>query len=384
MSSLLSYGKQHIDDEDISSVVDVLKSDYLTQGPTIKKFERSICDYTGAKYCVAVANGTAALHLAVAALELKKGLEGITSPNTFVASANAFAYCGLEPKFADIDTKTYCIDPDEIEKKISKKTKVLIPVHFAGQPADMEAISEIAKEKNLYVIEDAAHAIGSKYANGQMVGSNVYSDMTTFSFHPVKTITTAEGGAITTNDELLYKKLLLYRTHGITKNTEDMAKNPGPWYNEMHVLGFNYRLSDIHAALGLSQMKKIDRFIMRRREIVDQYNKAFSNQKNLTPPHEVNDIFSAFHLYVLKINFNALQTTRKEFMEALLEKNISAQVHYIPVPTQPYYKKMFGYKAGDFPKAEAYYEQALSLPLYPDLTEENISHIITTILSLIS
>ncbi|HOW17082.1 MAG TPA: aminotransferase class I/II-fold pyridoxal phosphate-dependent enzyme, partial [bacterium] len=310
MKEFLSYGKQWIDDSDIKAVVDVLKGDYLTQGPAIDKFEQKICQITGAKYCVAVSNGTAALHIAVKVLGIEEGKEGITSPNTFLATCNALVYNRLKPVFADIDEKTYCIDPKQIEKIINQKTKVVLPVHFAGQPADMSTIYDLCKKEGIYIIEDAAHAIGSKYKCGAMVGGCKYSDMTILSFHPVKTITTAEGGAITTNSEKLYEKLKVLRTHGITKDPTHMTHNPGPWYYEMHDLGFNYRLTDIQAVLGTSQLCRLDDFVKRRREIVKQYNEAFSKIEWLTTPYEDPKAFSAFHLYVLKFDFNKLGKTR--------------------------------------------------------------------------
>ncbi len=383
MERSFSYGKQHIDQEDIQAVIDVLQSDYLTQGPRIDELEKTICDYTGARYCVAVANGTAALHLAVAALELPPGSEGITSPNTFVASANCIAYCGHTPRFADIDTRTYCIDPDEIEKQITRNTKVLIPVHFAGQPANMPRIKAIADKHGLRVIEDAAHAIGSRYADGTAVGSNTYADLTTFSFHPVKTVTTAEGGAITTNDDSLYQKLLMLRTHGITKDPTILTQNPGPWYHEMHLLGYNYRLSDIHAALGISQMRKLDAFTARRRELVNRYNAGFADTSHLTTPYEAPGVQSVFHLYVLHFDFAAINKTRAEIMQELQDAGIGTQVHYIPVHTQPYYQSTYGTKPGMFPKAETYYAGALSMPLYPDLSNEDVEYIIDTVKKII-
>lgn len=376
MSDLISYGKQWIDEDDKNAILKVLDSDFLTQGPKVLEFEQAICNYTGAKFCVAVANGTAALHLAVAALGIKKGSEGITTPVTFVASANCLVYNNLKPVFADIDEKTYNIDPKEIRKKISNKTQIIVPVDFAGQPANLEQISKIAKENNLFVVEDAAHAIGSKYADGSKVGSCKYSNLTTFSFHPVKTITTGEGGAITTNDGKLYHKLLLLRSHGITKNPIELNQNPGPWYYEMQTLGYNYRLSDIQAALGVSQMAKLDKFGKRRREIVNKYNKAFKNLKNVVIPYEEDGIDSTFHLYVLKIDFEKIGKARSEVMDKLKKKNIGTQVHYIPVHLQPYYQKQFDYKKDDFPKAEAYYKQCLSLPLYPKMTDEDINLVI--------
>ncbi|MFZ6035975.1 MAG: UDP-4-amino-4,6-dideoxy-N-acetyl-beta-L-altrosamine transaminase [Patescibacteria group bacterium] len=382
MSNTLSYGKQHIDDDDVAAVINTLRSDYLTQGPRVTEFEESIRQLTGARYCVAVANGTAALHLAVAALELPAGSEGITTPMTFVASANALVYNNLLPRFADIDLMTGCIDPAAIKKAITPRTKMVIPVHYAGQPADMESIKTIADQHNLKIIEDAAHAIGSYYADGTPVGSGRYADLTTFSFHPVKTITTAEGGAITTNDDVLYQRLLLLRTHGITKSPEYLSQNPGPWYYEMQTLGFNYRLSDLHAALGISQMKKLPNFIRRRRDIVTEYNKAFAELSYVSIPVERKGIISAFHLYTLRIDFQVLKTTRAIVMRRLADQGIGTQVHYIPVHMQPYYQKNFGYHLGDFPIAEDFYEQELSLPLYPDLTNTDVTRVITAIKSL--
>ena len=380
----LSYGKQWIDEDDINSVIDVLKSPFLTQGPKIKEFEDSICKYTGAKYCVIVANGTAALHLAVMVSGLGKGDEGITSPNTFAASANCIAYSGGTPVFADIDPRTYNINPDEIVKKISGKTRVIIPVHFAGQPADVNEIQSIAKKNDgdIVIIEDAAHAIGSRYADGSMVGNCRYSDMTIFSFHPVKTITSGEGGAITTNSKEIYDRLLILRSHGITRDQQIPGREPDPWYYEMITLGYNYRMTDIQAALGISQMKKLDSFIKRRREIVKKYNGAFRNIDWLITPYEKDGVLSAFHLYVLQINFDKIGKSRKEVMDILKRNNIGSQVHYIPVHTHPYYMNTFGTKRGDFPKAEAYHKKALSIPLYPKLTDSQVDHVIENVLKL--
>ena len=376
MKNFISYGKQWIGQDDINSVVKVLKSDYLTCGPKVAEFEKEICKYTGAKYCVAVSNGTTALHLAVAVLEIKEKSEGITTPITFVASANCLVYNNLIPVFADINEKTYNIDPEEIKKRITKKTKVIVAVDFAGQPADMKEISNIAKLNNLYVVEDAAHAIGSKYADGTKVGSCKYSDLTTFSFHPVKTITTGEGGAITTNNKKLYQKLLLLRSHGITKNSEELSQNPGPWYYEMQDLGFNFRLTDIQAALGVSQLKKLDKFVSRRKTIVEKYNLAFEKISSCITPFEIVKKNAAFHLYVLQIDFERIRKSRKKIMEELKKNNIGTQVHYIPVHLQPYYRKEFGYKKGDYPIAENYYEKALSIPLFPKMTDSEIVKVI--------
>ena len=378
---MISYGRQSISEEDIQAVVKTLRSDFLTQGPKVNEFEDSISNYTGAKYCVAVANGTAALHLGVAALDLPEGSEGITSTNTFTASATSMVYSGIKPVFADIDSKTYTVTVKTLEAKITEKTKLFIPVHFAGQPCDMKEIKRIADTKNIRIIEDAAHAIGSSYSDGDRVGSCKYSDMTIFSFHPVKTITTGEGGAITTNDEELYKKLLLLRSHGITKNPESLKKNPGPWYYEMQSLGFNYRLSDIQAALGISQMNRLGEFKERRREIVAKYNNAFNAVDWIVRPYESERVDSCFHLYVVQIDFAKIGTTRSEYMKRLLTNEIGTQVHYIPVHTQPFYREKFGTGDRDCPVAMKYYSKALSLPLFPDMTDQEQDYIIKEVIA---
>jgi len=392
MNGFINYGKQWIDEEDIQAVVETLRSDFLTQGPKVKEFEEKLCEYTGTKYCVAVSNGTAALQLAVASLQIDKDKEGITSPNTFMASSNCMIYNGLKSVFADIDDKTYCIDPKKIKEKITENTRLIIPVHFAGQPCDMQQIYQIANSElrfishKPFIIEDASHAIGSKYDDGTRVGNCKYSDITTLSFHPVKTITSGEGGAITTNNKELYKMLLLLRNHGITKDNSRFSVNHAklgePWYHEMQILGYNYRLSDIHSSLGISQLKKLDKFTKRRREIVKRYNEAFKNIEWLTTPYEKTDVYSAFHLYVLQFDFDKLGKSRKQVMEELKSNKIGTQVHYIPVHTQPYYKENFGYNWGDFPIAEHYYKKALSIPLYPRMTDVDVDYVIRSIIKL--
>lgn len=361
---IYGYGHQYIDEEDIKSVQSVLSSDYLTCGPKVKEFENAICQYTGAKYCVAVSNATAGLHIAALAAGLGYGDEAITSPITFLSSSNCICFTGATPVFADIDEKTANIDPQEIQKHITPKTKAIIPVHFAGQSCDMEAVADIAKKHNLIVIEDAAHAIGSDYKKTK-VGSCAYSDMTVFSFHPVKTITTGEGGAVTTNSKELYEKLCTFRAHGMHKDGEMI----NTWEYEMRELGYNYRMTDMQAALGVSQLKKLEAFKKRRREIVDYYN------KNLGLPHLIERYFSnaCFHLYPILVE------NRRDFYFKAKEKGLNLQVHYIPVHTQPYYAK-FGYKKGDYPKAESYYEHCISLPLYPSLTDEDLEEIVSRIL----
>ncbi len=375
----INYGKQWIDDSDIQAVAEALRSDFLTQGPRVAEFEEMLCEATGARYCVAVANGTAALHLAVASLELPHGAEGITSPITFVATSNAMAYCGMQPRFADIDPATGLIDPDEIVMQITGKTSLIAPVHYAGQPCDMESISAIARERNIYIIEDAAHAIGSRYPSGDAVGSCKYSDMTTFSFHPVKTMTTGEGGAIPTNNKDLYEKLQMLRSHGITKDPDRLEQNDGPWYYEMHELGYNYRITDIQCALGISQLRKLGMFAGRRREIAAMYDEAFAGIDWLRPLSELPGNHSAWHLYVLKFDFEKIGKSRAEVMEILRERKIGTQVHYIPVHQQPYYRKKFVYEAGNYPRAEKFYEQILSIPLFPAMVKEDVDYVIEAI-----
>lgn len=372
MRKAIPYGSQWIDDADVKAVAKVLKGELITQGPVAVEFERKICDLTDAKYCVSLANGTAALHLAVMALEIEKGMEGITSTNTFVASSNAFVYSGLKPVLADIDPRTFNVYPEDLKKRITKKTRVIIPVHFAGQPCETAKIRRLAGKK-VHIIEDAAHAIGSRYEDGSLVGACKHSDMTIFSFHPVKTITSGEGGAITTNSKELYERLKSMRICGVVR---DMPDKPGPWYYEVQRLGFNYRLTDIHCALGLSQLGKLEKFVKRRRQIVARYNRELAGLPGVTLPYERPGVFSAFHLYVTLIDFKALGKSRKWVMETLVKERIGTQVHYIPVHEQPYYRKEFGYRHGELPNSEKYYEQALSLPLYPRMTDEEVGHVI--------
>ncbi|MFA6583404.1 MAG: UDP-4-amino-4,6-dideoxy-N-acetyl-beta-L-altrosamine transaminase [Elusimicrobiaceae bacterium] len=372
----IPYGRQWIDKDDIAAVAEVLDSELITQGPKAEEFERKLCELTGAKYCVVLANGTAALHLAVAALEIKKGLEGITSSNTFVATPNSLIYNGLKPVFADIDPRTFCITPQTVKAKLTDKTKIVMPVHFAGQSADVKGIRETVG-KNIFIVEDAAHAIGSFDAQGNPVGSCRYSDAAILSFHPVKTITSGEGGAVTTNNPEIYEKLIQLRIGGITKKPELLSKNPGPWYYEMQRLGFNYRMTDFQAALGLSQLKKLEKFVARRNEIILAYNTGLAGIKHLTLPYTPKELKSAFHLYVTRIDFGALGINRADFINALIAKyKIGTQVHYIPVHTQPYYRENFGCKDGDLPDTENYYQCALSLPLYPKMTDAEVRHVI--------
>lgn len=374
----IPYGQHNINEDDIQAVVETLRSDWLTQGPMVERFEQDVAKYCGAKYAVAVANGTAALHLALLAAGFQKGDEVITSPITFVASANCIVYTGATPIFADIDAQTYCIDPQQIKNRITPRTKGIIPVHFAGQPCDMEAIYALARTHDLIVIEDAAHAINASYQTGGKackVGSCTNSDMTIFSFHPVKHITTGEGGIITTNSRSLYEKLCLLRTHGITKDPVKLTQNHGPWYYEQQELGFNYRITDFQCALGLSQLKRLDHFIKRRKHIVEAYNTAFAKNKNLVTPHQRQGSNSSWHLYMLGLK----SIDRSKFFQQLRESDIGVNVHYIPVHLQPYYQKQFGYRRGDYPFAETYYENVITLPLHPDMTDDEVLYVINAV-----
>jgi perosamine synthetase len=373
--SYLAYGKQSVDDTDIQAVVDVLKGDYLTTGPFVREFEDKVASYVGAKYAVAVSSGTAALHLACFAAGIKEGDEVIVSPMTFAASANAVLYCGGTPVFVDIDSQTYNIDPEKIEEKITAKTKAIIPVDFSGQSVDMDRIKEIADKHGLIIIEDAAHALGSEYKS-RKVGNQ--ADMVEFSFHPVKPITTAEGGIVTTNNEEFYNKMMVFRTHGITRDQEMLNENHGPWYYEQQFLGYNYRLTDVQSALGISQMSKIDEFIARRREIVKQYNDAFKNLKEIVRPFEAEFSNSGWHIYVIKVKPELLTVTRKEIFKALQAENIGVNVHYLPVYLHPYYRGL-GYDKGLCPNAEDLYENMITLPLFPGMSNEDVKDVIDAV-----
>ena len=371
----LSYGHQWIDDKDINAVVNVLKSNWITQGPKIREFEEAVAEFVGAKYAVALSSGTGALHAACFAAAISPGDKVITTPITFAASSNCIIYLRGKPVFADIKEDTYNIEPQEIERKITNKTKAIIAVDFAGQPADLDEIYEIAREYNLMVIEDASHALGAEY-KGKKVGS--LSDLTVFSFHPVKHITTGEGGIVTTNNKGFYEKLLMFRTHGITKNKVKLIKNEGSWYYEMQELGYNYRITDFQCALGISQLKKLDKFIKRRREIVRRYNEAFKNIEEIIIPYEKPEIKSAWHIYVIRLKLDKLKATRKEIFEALRAENIGVHVHYIPVYYHPYYQKL-DYQKGLCPKAEKYYEEAITLPLFPKMSDKDVNDVIETV-----
>lgn len=371
---MIPYGKQTIEQDDIQAVVDVLKSDFLTTGPQIAEFEQTVADYVGAKYAVAISNGTSALHAACFAAGIRPGDEVITTPLTFAASANCVLYCGGTPVFADVDPKTYNIDPEDIRRKITDRTKAIIAVHLAGQPCDMDAIHSIAREHGLIVIEDGAHALGSVY-KGKKVGS--LSDMTTFSFHPVKPITTGEGGMIVTDNEDFYKKMILFRSHGITRDDSIMTRNDGPWFYQQFDLGYNYRITDIQCALGCSQMKKLDRFLAQRKKIVARYNEAFADCDNIITPYQLSDTESGWHLYMVQVK----NCDRRQVFEAMREKGIGVNVHYIPVYMHPYYQE-HGYETVHCANAEEIYSHIISLPLYPGLTFEQQDYVIDALKSL--
>ena len=371
------YGRQCIEQDDVDAVVETLTSPYITCGPKVEELEKRLCEFTGAKYAVVVSNGTAALHLAAMAAGIGAGDEVIVSSITFAASSNCVLYCGGTPVFADINPETYNIDPASIRKLITPKTKAVVAVDFTGQAVELDEIRAICKEHNLILIEDAAHSIGTKY-NGQPIGS--IADMTTFSFHPVKTITGGEGGAITTNDESLYKKLHLYRTHGITRNMEEML-NPSDamWYNEQVCLGYNYRMTDFQAALLVSQLKKLPQFSARRKEIVKMYDEAFKDMPEIILQKEIPESDTTRHLYIIRLNLELLNCNRRQFFDALYAENTCPQVHYLPVYMHSYYEKKLGYKAGICPNAEAFYNEVMSIPLYYSLTDRDVQDVICAV-----
>lgn len=376
------YGHQWIDESDIEAVVRVLKSDYLTCGPAVEKMEEQLVEYTGAKYAVAVSSGTAALHCACIAAGIGPGDEVITTPLTFAASANCVLYCGGKPVFTDINPNTYNIDPISIEQHITKNTKAVIAVDFTGQAVQSDEIRAICDKHNLIYIEDAAHSIGTEY-NGQRVGN--LADMTCFSFHPVKTITGGEGGAVLTNNVELYRKIVLAHTHGITHDLELMEDAPheGPWYYEQILLGYNYRITDFQAALITSQMKKIDFFKKRRQEIVRMYDEAFSSVEELILQQEIAESDTCRHLYIIQLNSEKLTCTRREFFDAMSAENVQCQIHYVPVYWFPYYRHL-GYDKGLCPNAEKVYNGIMSIPLYPQMSNEDVYDVIASVKKIVS
>jgi perosamine synthetase len=393
---MIPYGKQTIDEDDIAAVVEVLKGDWLTCGPVVDRFEQALAHYCGAKHAIAVANGTAALHVAMLAAGIKAGDRVLTSANTFLASANCAEFVGATADFADIDPRTYNVTVETLAAAWKPDVKAVVPVDFAGQPCDMPAIATLARSRGATIIEDASHALGSQFQHdGQWykVGGHPWADMTTFSFHPVKTITTGEGGAILTNDDKLAVRCRLLRSHGMVKDPSQFVSSArcpllsekGPWFYEMHEVGFNCRITDIQCALGLSQLNKLDRFIQRRAEIVAQYNAAFASHPFLKCPELPAFHLSSFilhpseiawHLYVLKIDFAKLGKQRAQVMAELRELGVGTQVHYIPVHLQPYYRSKYGYDSGKCPQTEIFYSRNLSLPLFPAMTDADMHHVV--------
>ncbi|MCT2536291.1 UDP-4-amino-4,6-dideoxy-N-acetyl-beta-L-altrosamine transaminase [Aquibacillus koreensis] len=379
-NSYLPYGKQWIDEEDIKSVKAALQSDFLTTGPILSKFEEKIARYVKVKHAVAFSSGTAALHAACFAAGIKKGDEVITTPMTFAATSNCILYMGGIPVFADINPQTYNISSKSVKSLITNKTKAIITVDFTGQPAEYEELVSIAEDHGIIIIGDAAHALGASY-KGKSVGS--ITDMTMFSFHPVKHITTGEGGIITTDDDEFYQQLIDFRTHGITRDAKRLMNKGESWYYEMHELGFNYRMTDIQAALGLSQINKLQKFIEIRRNYADRYNKAFKDIDEIIIPFQHEDSNSSWHLYIIRLNINMLKTDRDEIFKALQKENIGVNVHYIPVYLHPYYQEL-GYEKGLCPQAESVFQEIITLPLFPAMSDNDLDDVIKAVKKVIA
>ena len=383
MNSFIPYGRQDISPQDIDAVIEVLRSDWITQGPAISRFEQAVADYCGVKYAVAVTSATAALHIACLAADLGSGDILWTSPNTFVASANCGLYCGAEVDFVDIDPRTYNLSIEELERKLDlakqqdKLPKVVVPVHFSGQSCQMDRIAKLAQDYGFQIIEDASHAIGANY-RGKPVGTCAFSDMAVFSFHPVKIITTGEGGMVLTNRKDLYEKLIRLRTHGITRNPDLMQEEShGLWYYQQLELGFNYRITDIQAALGASQMARLDEFVTRRRHLAARYNELLQDLP-ITLPWQHPDTESSWHLYIIRLQLEKINKTHRQVFEELRQAGIGVNLHYIPVHTQPYYQQL-GFEWGDFPQSEQYYREAISISLYAGLTQEDQNRVIESL-----
>ena len=386
---MISYGKQSIDQSDIDTVVEVLKGKWLTQGPAVEIFEKDLQNFFGAKFACAVTNGTAALHLTGLALNWKPGDIILTTPITFLATVNSIIYAGGTPDFVDIDPDTYTIDPNKVEEKIKKyrlkgkNVKAIIGVDFAGHPCDWESLRKIAENHDLKLVNDNCHALGASYFEDKQYAIN-YADIVIQSYHPVKHFTTGEGGAILTNDTELSEKIKRLRTHGTTKNLNLLEKNDGPWYYEVHELGYNYRITDFQCALGSSQLKKLNKFIDKRRKIAKRYDEAFKNIDCLTIPKDNNPIVNAYHLYPLLINFDKLTINKPSLFKKMKESKVNLQVHYIPIHLQPYYKNKYGFKLGDFSIAENFYLKEVSLPIYPDLSNNDQTQVIRNLIECIN
>lgn len=384
MNKFYSYGRQTIEQDDIEAVISVLKGDWLTQGPYVEKFENELANKFKAKYATAVANGTAGLHLIGLALGWKKDDIILTSPITFLASANCILYAGATPDFVDIDPFSYTIDTTKLEGKIisfkknGKKVKAVVAVDYAGMPCDWKKLRALADKYHFQLVNDNCHALGAE-VDGDIGYAAKYADVVNMSFHPVKHITTGEGGAVLTNNADLDEKVKILRTHGMTKNEKYLTKNEGPWYYEMHYLGFNYRITDFQSALGISQLKKLNKFVSRRNEIAELYNEKFANDDRFVIPKTGANIKHAYHLYPLQIKFENIKISKKDFFEKMRENKIGLQVHYIPIHLQPYYKENFGFKEGDYPVAEAFYKREVSIPIYPSLENDDLNYIVRKI-----
>jgi len=380
---MIPYGRQDITQADIDAVVDVLKSDFLTQGPMVPRFEQCVADYCGASHALAMNSATSALHVACLALGLGVGDWLWTSPITFVASANCGLYCGAKVDFVDIDPRTYNLCPNALARKLEEAAvdnclpKVVVPVHLGGQACDMEAIHALSQRYGFHIIEDASHAIGGKYKN-ESIGNCRYSDITVFSFHPVKIITTGEGGMALTNDRQVSERMALLRSHGITRDPTLMTHEPdGPWYYQQVELGYNYRLTDLQAALGVSQMQRLDDYVSRRYALAKRYDELLENLP-ITVPWQLPDSHSSMHLYIIRLQLDNINRTHRQVFDALREKGIGVNLHYIPVHTQTYYKNI-GYKLGQLPEAERYYNEAISLPMYPAMTNQQQEQVVTAL-----
>jgi len=386
---MISYGKQSIDQSDIDAVVEVLKGDLLTQGSAVETFENDLHNYFGSNYTCAVANGTAALHLTALALEWQPGDIVITTPMTFLATANCIVYVGATPDFVDIDIVSYTIDPNQVEEKVKdfqskgKKVKAVVGIDYGGHSCDWKALREIADKYDLQLVNDNCHAMGASYLGDKQYAVK-YADVVTQSYHPVKHITTGEGGAVLTNNSTIDETVRRLKNHGMTKDPNQLVSNNGPWYYEMQEMGFNYRITDFQCALGSSQLKKLDQFVKKRREIALKYDESFSNIDTLKIPKPHNSIEHAYHLYPLQINLDELALTKLDFFKKMNELDIDLQVHYIPVHLQPFFQQNYGFNVGDFPISESFYRNEVSLPIYPDLLKDDVALVVKNILEIIS